>query len=163
MVINIFKQKLPTQTPEYFKKEFELLKACHTQEEALTKVYKIMTGRYKGRRIIVWLTLYKMLYPLKKVAKGGCYPCIVINYVTRLLLVKSGHFADNDITHKWSLVFFISPHQSLKVNLGSGKYTYLDIWSSSYGIKFGDYAKGFKSGSLNSKKSKIKQPSLVAH
>ncbi|MBT4541212.1 hypothetical protein HOC35_06900 [Candidatus Woesearchaeota archaeon] len=66
-----------------------------------------------------------------------------MNYLLRLLLVKSKHFKEKDIVHKYSLVYYTSPHQYLNVKISKNKTINVDIWGAANGIKFGDYANGF--------------------
>ncbi len=75
--------------------------------------------------------------------ESGFMHCTNINYVLRTLLIKSGHFADDDIQIKWTIVWYISPHQYLRIKTGD-KYVNVDVWGYVYGIKYGEYAYGFK-------------------
>lgn len=60
-----------------------------------------------------------------------------------MLLMKSGHFTDDDIETRWTLLWFVSPHQYLRVRLDNEQWANVDVWANVYGIPFGDYAHGF--------------------
>ena len=65
-----------------------------------------------------------------------------LNYLFMIFLVKSG-FDYKDINPKWTLVYYLSPHQYLNIKINKKKPINVDSWGKSYGIKFGDYARGF--------------------
>lgn len=75
--------------------------------------------------------------------KNGFMHCTNVNYVMKFLLVKSGFFEESDIIQQWTQVWYISPHQYLKIRIKDNQFVNIDIWGKVYGINFGDFAKGF--------------------
>ncbi|NLC31349.1 MAG: hypothetical protein GX765_04845 [Candidatus Moranbacteria bacterium] len=76
--------------------------------------------------------------------QDGFLHCTNINYLARILLIESGFFKEEDIVLKWTLVWYISPHQYLRVKMIDDEFINVDIWAKNYKIEFGDYARGFK-------------------
>jgi len=76
-------------------------------------------------------------------AKKGFLHCNVLNYLMRILLIKSGLFNEKDIKLKWTLVWYVSPHQYLEIKINPNEIINVDLWANAYGVCFGDYAHGF--------------------
>ena len=67
--------------------------------------------------------------------------CTNLNYVLRVLLLKSGKFSEEDIKLKYTWIN-LSPHQYLKVNVG-GRWVNADPWAGTKGMELDKYARGF--------------------
>lgn len=151
MTSNLFKKaKLPDDVPFSLQKQILIVANTSSKEEALEVAYKIIIDRYRGNRIQTWLNIKKGVQ--KDIhtiwAQKGFYQCTTQNYLLRLLLVKSKHFKDEEIEQKLSFIWYFSLHQYLKVKISDKKYTFVDPWSNVYGVPFGQYAHGFKSGTI---------------
>lgn len=145
MLPNFFKKEpLPEQISPTFEKIIEHLRTRSDKEEALKEAYKIVSTRFKSSRwkLIVRVSRAFMKNPDKMWAKKFLY-CYQDNYLLRLLLVKSGWFKDEDIKLKYSFVYYLIPHQYLKVKIKDNQYMNVDPWGRDYGIKLGDYLYGF--------------------
>jgi len=68
--------------------------------------------------------------------------CTNINRILKSLLIGSGLFREEDIRIKWTLIWYVSPHQHVQVRIGD-RWINVDIWAHAYGIEFGDYTHGF--------------------
>ncbi|MCK4744707.1 hypothetical protein KAS41_01450 [Candidatus Parcubacteria bacterium] len=141
----ISKIKIPKNLHGEIKKAVDEIKKMPNQEKCLQKAYEIMTNRYRGYKFRTYSRLFQIFtFDAQKLwSKTGFIHCHNANYLMRILLVKSGFFKNADIKNKWTLVYYISPHQYLLVKLDNGQYVNIDIWGKVYGIKFGDYARGF--------------------
>jgi hypothetical protein len=61
--------------------------------------------------------------------------------------VKSGKARDNQVKLGYSFVWYVSPHQYLKVRVGE-KWVAVDPWNYGRGAALGKYATGFGMRSL---------------
>lgn len=141
-----YKTKLPQKLPIKMEEIVNDLKKCQSKEECLRKVYDILNSKYQGARVMTYL---KFPAIFKKDVnffwnQSGFLHCTNMNYLARILLVESKLFKEEDITPQWTLIWYISPHQYLRVKVAENKVINMDIWAKNYGINFGDYAKGFK-------------------
>jgi len=124
----------------------EKLAACENKEACLREAYDILSKKYRGHRIRTYTRFWQALtHDLHTLWGRESIHCHAINLHLRALLVRSGWFKDDDITLHWSLVWYISPHQYVKVRMGPEQTINVDIWAKVYGIRFGDYARGFNS------------------
>lgn len=143
------KNKLPQELNKEIEPELVEVKNKQTKEEALTYAYNVITTKYHGGKT---LTLTKFFDIFSSGVedlwnRSGFLHCTNQNYLLSLLLVKSGHFNEEDIKPKWTLLWGFSPHQYLQVKVAGNKVVAVDAWSASYGIKLGEHAKWFKVGS----------------
>jgi hypothetical protein len=124
------------------------LKSVRNKNEALKKAYELITRRYYGGRINTLLKISALFSSSAQDLwnRTGFMHCTNQNYLLALLLIKSGHFKEEEINRKWTLLWGFSPHQYLRVKQGAG-WTDVDAWSATYGIEFGDHAHGFHTAS----------------
>lgn len=138
------KTSLPNLLPEEMEKVVNQLKQSLNKEDCLRKTYDILIKKYHGCHFKTYLKLYEVfssdIYKLWK--KKGFMHCTNINYVMRILLIASGFFKEEDIRLKWTLIWYVSPHQYLQIKI-NGKWLNIDVWAYAHGIKFGDNAHGF--------------------
>jgi len=120
------------------------LRRASTKEQALREAYRAITTRFHGKRFVtLWDALkYSGKDQQQLWASPGHLDCVNQNKLLEFLLVQSGKFSNSDIQRQWTLYWGISPHQYLKVNVGSHMVN-VDAWSSFYGIKLGDYGRFF--------------------
>ncbi len=145
MVPHFFrKEAIPEITNEDLKKSIDFVSQAKSKEEALQRAYKIITDRFEGHRFHTYIRLHKAfeLDPNVLWKRTGFMHCTHQNYLLRVLLVKSGWFDESALSIGHSLVWYISPHQYLRVNL-NGKALAVDPWNSRFGAKLGTYATGF--------------------
>lgn len=115
------------------------------KKEALRKAYEILTAKYRGYRFKTYMRFFDMFETDIKTlwAKNGFLHCTSLNFLLKELLKRSGKFTDQDFKTRWTLIWFISPHQYLHVQVDNGEWVAIDMWGKAYGIQFGDYAHGF--------------------
>lgn len=120
-----------------------------TKEQALEKAYQLMSRRYRGYRFRTYLYFWRAFEkdPNLLWDRQGFLHCHQQNLLLRVLLVESGWFEPAEVEFGYSLVWYISPHQYLKVKLDS-KTIALDPWNATYGAKINQYAVGFGFGEL---------------
>ena len=144
MIPNLFsKANIPVKLPKSMQAVIEQLKKSRNREECLKKAYDILTKKFKGCR---WYTSFfdlfvKNVFRLWK--KNGHLHCHNLNYLLRILLVKSGFFKDEEIKLKLTFIRPTSLHQYLNIRINAHKSINADPWGKVYGTKFGDYTKSF--------------------
>lgn len=146
MLSNLFsKAKIPLKLPKDMQLLVSKLKKSKNKEDCLKKAYSFLSKKYTGSRLKTYIRFFALFSSDigKMWGKSGYLQCNKINYLLRILLVKSGFFKDEDIKLKWTLVWYLSPHQYLNIRLDKNKSVNVDIWGKAYGIRFGDYAHGF--------------------
>lgn len=145
MPLDLFKKtSIPEQLPDKMLNVIAELKKSSNKEDCLKFAYEILNKKYRGYRVKTYIKIFDIFSKdITKIwQKNGFLHCTNINYVMRTLLVKSGHFNDNEIKIKWTFAWYISPHQYLQVKINNSRIN-IDIWGKVFGIKFGDYARGF--------------------
>ncbi|HBP01429.1 MAG: hypothetical protein UY41_C0009G0016 [Candidatus Moranbacteria bacterium GW2011_GWE1_49_15] len=104
-----------------------------------------MTRKYRGYRVKTYTRFFEIFK--KDIGyfwgREGFLHCTNMNFIMRVLLVKSGFFAEEDLKLKWTQIWYVSPHQFLQVKV-DGKWIDVDIWANVYGVGFGKHAKGFR-------------------
>jgi len=146
MIPNFFtKYPIPRKIPQSMQKAIETLKKCKNKKECLTKAYVIVTNRYHGHRLTTYTRGYRLFYTnIDWLWKNkGFLHCNHMNFILRILLVKSGHFKESEIQLKWTVVWYVTPHQYLRIKMNDG-FIYIDPWGFDHDVPFGCYAFGFK-------------------
>lgn len=143
------KEPIPEITNPGLIAAIEEIKQTNTVEEAMQKALDMLSAKYTSKRFETYL-LWPRVYekdPNKLWEKSGFLHCMHQNYLFRILMVKSGTLKDEDITFGHSFVWYISPHQFLKVHLPD-KTVAIDTWNYQFGAKMGEYAEGFGTKTL---------------
>ncbi len=145
MPLDIFSETpIPDVLPDEMQKVIEKLKKSTNKKECLIKAYDILTSKYRWYRILTYLKILDAfendIWELWK--KTGFMHCNNLNYLLRTILIKSNFFTENEIRLRWTLIWYISPHQYTQVKIDD-KWVDIDIWWYSYWIKLGDHAHGF--------------------
>ncbi len=146
MVFDIlYRRNIPDRIPGGMQHEIDKLKRSKSKEACLRKAYDIMTKRYIGYRMMTYVALPNLFRKdLDWLWNRAKYvQCTGMNYIMRVLLVKSGFFTDKDIEFRWTMIWYISPHQYMKVRVDDKKTITLDIWNWAFGKGYGEYAHGF--------------------
>ncbi|MCX6793026.1 MAG: hypothetical protein NTY12_03285 [Candidatus Falkowbacteria bacterium] len=120
------------------------LKKSDTKLDCLKLAYNIISKRYHGQRLYTVTHLFNIFNNNIEhlLQSSGTMHCTNINHLLRFLLISSGIFSKEDIKTRWTLLWFISPHQYLEVKTEDGLVK-VDIWARNFGIEFGDYAHGW--------------------
>jgi hypothetical protein len=140
----LLKRPIPARIPQGMNKVVQELQECKTKEQCLRRAYEIVTSRYQGDSIKTYTRFYEIFaWDVDALWKRkGFLHCTHLNFVLRVLLIKSGHFDDGDIELKMSR-FWGAPHEYLLVHIGGKKYMNVDPWSAAFGVKFGEYMNPF--------------------
>lgn len=138
------KEPLPKELNNTFITIVERLNSCNDKEEALKEAFYIVATRFKSSRFRVFIRVKRGFIkdPEKMWQKKFLY-CFQVNYLLRLFLVKSKWFKDEDIKLKFSFVYYIIPHQYLRIKVADNQYMNVDPWGYDCGVKLGDYLYGF--------------------
>lgn len=143
--------------PNFFEKEpipditnQELLAAITRVQQqpniaaAMQEALDILSDKYESRRFSTWVYLWKAYEKDPNVlwTRRGFLHCTQQNYLFRILMVKSGKLSDDEITFGHSFVWYISPHQYLKIRMGDALIA-VDTWNYQLGAKIDEYAAGF--------------------
>ena len=145
MPLDIFaKTKLPESLSDEMQAIVDDLKKSSNKEECLRHAYEILDKKYRGWRVKTWARVWEVFEKdaEKMWAMEGFLHCTNMNYLLRILLVGSGFFKDEDICLVWTQIWYVSPHQYMKVRI-VGRWVNIDIWAHAYGTQFGRYASGF--------------------
>jgi len=163
MIPNLFsKMLLPHNIPPTMKVVVRSLQRCKSKKECLAKAYAIITEKNHGSSYKTYLLLHRVFQTnIDELWKQrGFMHCTTMNYLLRVLLVKSGHFNDDDITlgrtHVWGSI-----HQYLIVRIGK-TFINIDPWSRTYGVVFGQYLHGFPLGIIF-QNFQTRQDRVVSH
>lgn len=140
-----YMRPIPNNLPVEMAKCIEEIKLVGDKEQALKQAYSIITSRYKGQRLKTLIYFWKLATSNPHILWTSIdfLHCTNMNFLLRILLVKSGWFTDADIKPRWTLIWFFSPHQYLRVRLVGGNWINVDAWGAAHGIGYGDYAHGF--------------------
>jgi hypothetical protein len=132
--------ELPQDMREYIEK----LRLIHDKKTCLEFTYTLLVQKYRGYRLFTYLKIFEILrHDINWLwAQQGCLHCTHINFLLKILLVQSCVFTEEDIRTRWTLIWYISPHQYLQVRVGK-EWIDVDIWAHVYGIPLGDHAHGF--------------------
>ena len=147
MPLNFFsKTPLPETLPEEMRSVVSNLKKSRDKKECLKKVYEVLTKKYHGDRMKTYLHFFSVFTkdPKSLWRRNGFLHCTNLNYLARILLVRSGFFTEADLRLRWALIWCVSPHQYLQVHLDN-TWINIDLWGRIYGIPFVDHAHGFHS------------------
>ena len=139
------KAPIPDKLPKELEELVLRLKQSKTKKECLWKAYLLLSEKYRGHRMYTYLKIFDaFICDVDKLCtSNGFLHCHNLNYLLRILLIKSGFFSEEDIKLRWSMVWYISPHQYLKIDVGE-EVIDVDLWGKAQDIEFGDYAHGFR-------------------
>jgi len=141
MMLNIFIYKIPKKLPAGMEAVVSRLKKTKSKMQCLRLAYDLLVERFRGEKFYflrkpseLFVTDLEKIWNTRTVIN-----CTTANYLLRCLLIKSGKFSDKDIKSRWTLIWGISIHQYVKVDV-DGKIIDVDLWGHSNKIPFGEYA-----------------------
>ena len=148
MIPNLFsKLPIPKRVPEELERRIADLAQGATPEVFLRRAFDWIVETWGGPRFGLFSKLGRLfVIDLRDIIHTkGYMHCTTMNYLLRVMAVRSGFFKDEDIeqvlTHSW----YVAPHQYLRVRLGGGKTITLDPWNYQFGIDYGQNGSGFAS------------------
>ena len=145
MIPHYFKKEpIPEITHPDLKKAIQQVQACPTVNLAMHTALEILTQKFQSKHFETYLLFFKAFEtdPNKLWERSGFLHCTHQNCLFRTLMVGSGHLRDEQIELGYSLVWYVSPHQFLKVKLPTGTIA-VDPWNYEFGARIGTYASGF--------------------
>ena len=142
--------RVPVAIPAEMELAIASLRDSRDKMECLVRAYQLLSQKYRGYRIRTYVYILSALRSdLREIwQRSGFLHCMTLNYLLKILLVKSGYFRDADVRFCWTLIWFISPHQYIKVRIADDSWVDVDLWGRAFGIPFGSHAHGIHSGSL---------------
>ena len=137
MIPNLIEKKpLPKKIPTEMKIVIKKLKQSKDRRQCLKQAYNILTKRFKGYHFGTYVHIEEAYdYDLKRMWHSKYLHCTKLNYLLRLLLVKSGFFKEKDIQQVLTVNYGFSPHQYLKIDDID-----VDVWGKTRKISFGKHA-----------------------
>jgi hypothetical protein len=148
MIPNLFsKQPIPEKIPKELSDKIKEFSKVKNKDKFVEKCFLYIVGKWYGQRFGVF-TRFPRLFEkdIFKIFKTqGYLHCTTINFLLRIMLIKSGLFKEEDIVLKITNTWYIYVHQYLEVKLSKTKTITLDPWNYHYGIPYGNYGKGFAS------------------
>ncbi len=140
-----YKEPLPESLPQGMEKAVSKIKSAAGRRQALETAYSILTNKYRGYKFMTYLKLWQLWETdVNKIwQRSGFLHCTTMNYLLRILLVKSGWFQEEDLRLKYAMIWYVSLHQYLEVRLAPYEWIKVDIWYHHYGKGLGDYGHGF--------------------
>jgi hypothetical protein len=140
----IKKEPIPDITNPSLLASIEELKNCSSVEHAMKSALEILASKFKSKRLETYLLLNLFFEkdPNKLWERTGFMHCTHQNFLFRVLLVRSGWLREEQIELAYSLVYWVSPHQFLKIKLPHDTVA-IDPWNYIFGAAYGKYAIGF--------------------
>ncbi len=131
-------------------KAIQRVRNCSSVEAAMQEAIDILSTKYRSNHFRTYIFFWKAFEkdPNKLWQRSGFLHCTHQNYLFRVLMVKSGKLRDEQISLGYSFVWYISPHQFLKIQL-KDKVIAVDPWSYHFGATVGKYASGFGAKTLS--------------
>ena len=150
MSLNPFKKfPIPERIPKSLLIKINECSESKNKDIILKKCFDYVVSKQNGGRINIILQIKRLFVnDFDDIYRhGGFLYCTHMNYLLRIMLVKSGFFDDDDIKQKLTNTWFVMPHQYLCIKLSKGKYINVDPWAYQFGVDFGNYGHGFCAGS----------------
>lgn len=145
----ITKEKVSPITDPHLLNTIQELKQADSLETAMEAALQILSSRYQSKRLHTYLFFYKWYEKdvNKLWQRTGFMHCTHQNFLFRVLMIESGWLNDEQIQFGFSLIWFVSPHQFLRVSLPTGEVA-IDPWNYRSGVPLGKYAAGFGSKTI---------------
>lgn len=148
MIPNLFKkEKIPNKLPKEFENKIKEFSKYKNKEEFLKKSFFYIIENWGGNRINFILKFSRLFQKdISKIIKTeGYIPCTTMNYLLRIMAIKSKLFKEKDIKLNLTNTWYIVPHQFLKIKISKKKTIILDPYNYQFGIDYGKYGSGFES------------------
>ena len=148
MIPNLFsKYPIPKKIPKELQEKIHEFSQWGNREQFIRNAFLYIVGRYGGNRVR-FISQFGRIFEtdILKIYEARWYMhCTTMNYLIRIMCVKSWLFDEGDIhlriTHTW----YIMPHQYLEISLWGDGTLELDPWNYQFGIEYGDHGSGFDS------------------
>lgn len=151
----LWKAKIPDNIPKSMQVIVNRLKKSRSKEDCLRKAYSFLSKKYYGCAVYT-LPFDLFITDLYKLWDKDMSHCTNLNYLLRVLLIKSSFFKEEDISLKLTLIGYVSVHQYLRIRIKRNKFVNVDLWGSSHDTKLGNYAHGFHYSTFRKISKKLK-------
>jgi len=131
MIPNLFKKLLiPKEIPKELSLKIKEFSRGKNKEKFLKKSFLYIVSKYRGNR-------FNLIFRFDKLFKNnlnyivnnkGYMHCTTMNFLLRVMAVKSGLFNERDVRLRLANTWYIAQHQYLEVKLGKKKIA-LDPWN----------------------------------
>ena len=149
MIPNLFtKQRIPSKIPEILENKISDIFINSKDKERFLKnaFFYIVWNRWWNRYNLIYKFSRLFRKDILEITNSKWYlHCTTMNFLLRIMAVKSGLFKDEDIILKLTNSWYIFPHQYLKIRISDKKRINLDPWSYQFGINYGKYWSWFDS------------------
>lgn len=147
-----FKAPLTKITNQNLQKTINQLKQAPSAEAATKQALEILKAKYDSGTVRTYFFFWMATQSDPNVLwdRKGFMHCTQQNHLLRLLLVKSEQVEERDIRLGYSLIWYISIHQYLKITLEKDRTVGVDPWSYGRGAKWNEFASGFTLKSISS-------------
>ncbi|QQG38900.1 MAG: hypothetical protein HYS32_00335 [Candidatus Woesearchaeota archaeon] len=145
MLIHLFKKEpIPKKVPYNLQIEINKLKKSKDKLGCLKKAHKTITSKFHGGKFLPYVNLFQLFEenPKRLWNKASYLDCVHLNYLLRILLIKSGFFTEEDIKLKITAGYLFFPHQYLKIKINK-KFIDVDCWGYKYGKDIGKHCNTF--------------------
>ncbi|MGV8162778.1 MAG: hypothetical protein ACP5N2_05610 [Candidatus Nanoarchaeia archaeon] len=140
------KAPIPETLPAELSRKIKLFAKNKNKEEFLEKSFYYVVNRNNGSRFNLLFKFNRLFITDVNILlkTKGYLHCTNMNYLLRVMLIKSGLFKEEDVVLKRTHIWYVSPHQYLEIKVSKNKKINVDPWGYQNGIDFGNYDSGFK-------------------
>ncbi len=132
MIPNLFKKfPIPNKIPKELKCRIKEFSKSKDEEIFLKKSFFYIVNKWGGNRINLILKFPRLYQKdiYKIIRTKGYMHCTSMNYLLRVMIVKSNLFIDEDIKNKLTNSWYLVPHQYLEIKISNKKKIFLDPWN----------------------------------
>lgn len=134
-----WREPLPKRIPRRMQEEIRKIKQQHRSKRAFAKAaHKFLAKRYSGGH---WQLYFRwdliFTEDLQKLwSRRGYIPCHQLNWLYRVMLVKSKVFSEDEVRVR-TIPLYAIPHQFVQIKVGD-EWVDVDIWARHLGLPFGE-------------------------
>ena len=124
MIPNLFKKNnIPNKIPKELNNKIKDFSKSKNKEEFLKKSFFYIVNNWGGSRVNLIYNFPRLRQKdLSEILKSqGYMHCTTMNYLLRVMAVKSNLFSDRDIKLKLTNTWYIIPHQYLEIKISNKK------------------------------------------
>ncbi|MFT4244325.1 MAG: hypothetical protein ACMXYB_02615 [Candidatus Woesearchaeota archaeon] len=148
MIPNLFsKIPIPHTIPKELDEKVKEFSKSRDKEEFLQKSFFYIVNNWGGSRVNLICKFSRLFQKdINTILQTqGYMHCTTMNFLLRVMAIKSGLFNDSDIKLKLTNSWYIAPHQYLEIIISKEEKRVLDPWNYQFGVEFGKYGSGFDS------------------
>ncbi|MFH1592694.1 MAG: hypothetical protein ABIB47_04995 [Candidatus Woesearchaeota archaeon] len=133
---------LPVKLPKELKKEISKLRKIKAKKKVILESLNFIKKNFESNSLLLFLKLHRHYYKdLSSILKKrGFFPCHILAFILRVLLIESGRFKEEDIKVHYTFYSGII-HEYLKVFV-KNNWVNVDPWAYNQGVPFGKFGMG---------------------